>query len=122
MFAILILFNFLNARSFRSKNFLIIIVIMLQLEIILLPLCSPHMSSYKNLQNIFSYLVSVNPITVPGRIRQRVRDRHPGEHAGAALEEVCRSDSDGSRSRISALGRFLHAGQSDCWMGNGFNQ
>jgi hypothetical protein len=40
------------------------------------------------------FLVSVHPVTVPGRIRQRVRDRHPGEHAGAALEEVGRSDSD----------------------------
>ncbi len=68
------------------------------------------------------FLVSVHPITVPGRIRQRVRDRHPGEHAGAALEEGGRSDSDGSWSCISALGRSLHDGQPDCWMGNSFNQ
>ncbi len=75
-----------------------------------------------SLINLFFILVSVHPVTVPGRIRQRVRDRHPGEHAGAALEEGGRSDSDGSRSRISALGRSLHAGQPNCWMGNSFNQ
>ncbi len=75
-----------------------------------------------SLIKLFFILVSVNPVTVPGRIRQRLWDRHSGEHAGAALEEVGRSNSDGSRSRVSALGRSLHADQPDCWMGNAFNQ
>ncbi len=45
-----------------------------------------------SLIKLFFILVSVHPYTVLGRIRQRVRDRHPGEHAGAALEEGGRSD------------------------------